>query len=99
LENFIMRSFQIAFAASLLLATAPAFAHHAGASGPCSAYVPACKTDASVTGAADKKAKWQAMSACVSAAAKADTANGQKCVDAQAKHEAHEKPAADAAAH
>lgn len=80
-----MRIIRILFAFALLVSATQAFAHH-DKNGPCSSYEATCKTDPSVTGATDKKAKWKAMHACVAAAAKADTANGQKCTDAMAKH-------------
>lgn len=78
-----MRSIQIILAVAFLLSSVQAFAHHDEA---CKTYAEACKSDPSVTGATAKKAKWKAMDACVTNAAKADTANGQKCLDAKAKH-------------
>lgn len=59
--------------------------HHKGHKGACKAYFETCKNDPSVTGAADKKAKHEAMKACVTAAATADTANGQACLDHMSK--------------
>lgn len=84
-----MRYFKVVLAVTFLFSAAQAFAEHGG-NGPCSAYEATCKSDPSVTGATGK-AKWKAMHECVSAAAKADTANGQKCLDAQAKHKGHGK--------
>ena len=84
-----MRTLQLVFAATLLLSALPALAEHGhgkGGTGPCSAYEATCKTDASVTGAADKKAKHAAMKACISAAAQADATNGAACTAAMAKH-------------
>ena len=85
-----MRTIKIAFTFTLLFSALPAFAEH-GRSGPCSSYEATCKTDPSVTGATDKKTKHQAMGACVTAAATADTANGQKCLTAKANHKKHDK--------
>ena len=81
-----MRSIQVLVAAAFLLSSVQAFAHHEGA---CKTYADTCKSDPSVT-AATGKAKWQAMDACVTTAAKADTANGQKCLDEKAKHHHHQ---------
>jgi len=84
-----MRITKIIFAVVFLFSAAQAFAHDdEGKSGPCSSYFATCKSDPSVTGAKGK-AKWKAMHECVTAAAKADTANGQACLDAQAKHHDH----------
>lgn len=77
-----MRTFQIILASAFLLTSVQAFAHHDEA---CKSYADTCKADPSVTGATGK-AKWKAMDACVTGAAKADTANGQKCLDEKAKH-------------
>jgi len=85
-----MRSIQIIVAAAFLLSSVQAFAHHEGA---CKTYADTCKSDPSVTAATGKKAKCQAMDACVTTAAKADTANGQKCLDEKAKHEKHHEGA------
>ena len=59
------------------------------------AYHKTCESDPAVKGAADKKAKHEAMNACVSNAATADTANGKACTDFMAKMEKHhhDKPA------
>ena len=84
-----MRSIQLVIALSFILSAANAFADHDGKgekNGPCKTYMETCKSDPSVTGAADKKAKWAAMHSCVTTAATADKANGQACMDAQAKH-------------
>ena len=85
-----MRSIKIAFTFALLFSALPAFAEHDG-KGPCSTYQATCKSDPSVTGATNKKSKWKAMGACVTAAATADTANGQKCPTAKANHKKHDK--------
>jgi hypothetical protein len=79
-----MRYIQVSFVAAMLLTSVQSFAHEGH--GPCASYEATCKSDPSVTGATDKKAKWGAMHSCVAAAAKADTANGQKCTDMMAKH-------------
>jgi hypothetical protein len=81
-RRIIMRSIQVIVAAAFLLSSVQAFAHE----GACKTYAETCKSDPSVTAATGKKAKWQAMDACVTTAAKADTANGQKCLDEKAKH-------------
>ncbi len=81
-----MRSIQIVFVSAFLLSGAQAFAAPHG-NGPCAAYVATCKSDASVTGATDKKAKWEAMSSCVAKAAAADGDKGKACQDAQARME------------
>ena len=80
-----MRSIQVIVAAAFLLSSVQAFAHQDGA---CKTYADTCKSDPSVTGATGK-AKGKAMNACVTTAAKADTANGQKCLDEKAKHHHH----------
>jgi hypothetical protein len=80
-----MRSIQVILAAAFLLSSVQAFAHE----GACKTYAETCKSDPSVTAATGKKAKWQAMDACVTTAAKADTTNGQKCLDEKAKHHHH----------
>ena len=84
-----MRSIQVVLAVAFLFSSAQSFARHEGKGGACNGYEKTCESDASVTGAADKKAKWEAKKACITAAATADTANGQKCLDAQAKHKKH----------
>jgi len=81
-----MRLTKVLIAISLL-SSATAFARHDRDKGPCSSYMTTCKEDPSVTGATDKDAKWKAMKACVTKAATADSDNGKKCLDAQAKHE------------
>jgi hypothetical protein len=81
-----MRSIQVVFAIVFMFSAAQAFAHHEDKNGPCKSYIDTCKEDPSVTSAIGKKAKHKAMHACVAAAAKTDAANGQKCVDAMAKH-------------
>lgn len=82
-----MRLVQLTLAVMTLISASVVFAHEGH--GPCASYEATCKSDPSVTGATDKKAKWKAMHSCVAAAAAADTANGQKCTAAMAKHEHH----------
>jgi len=82
-----MRFIQISLALVFLFSAAQSFAGHEHKNGPCSAYEATCESDASVTSATDKKAKWAAKHACIAAAAKADTANGQACADRMAKHD------------
>jgi hypothetical protein len=90
-----MRLIQVSFIFALLLSVPQVFAH-GDHNGPCSSYEATCKSDPSVTGAADKKAKWKAMHECVKAAAAADATNGPACTAAMAKHHEHhmEKQAA-----
>lgn len=78
-----MRFTQIILLGIFLFATTQAFAHEHRHRNPCKAYVANCEKDPSVTGATDDEAKNAATKACILKAAKADTENGQKCVDAQ----------------
>ena len=87
-----MRMIQALLTIAVLSTTTLAFAdkdgdggHKGHGNGACKAYFETCKNDPSVTGAADKKAKHQAMKACVAAAATADTANGPACTAELAK--------------
>src|SRR5271170_3513536 len=91
-----MRKIHGAVATAFLFTSVLAFAHHGDKNGPCSSYEATCKSDASVTGAADKGAKRKAMHECVKTAAAADTANGPACTTAMEKHHkgTHEKGAA-----
>ena len=73
--------------ATIALLSSTSFAGEGKKGGACKAYRETCKEDATVKGAADKKAKHEAMKACVSAAAAADTANGAACTAEMAKHD------------
>ena len=91
-----MRYIQVSFVAAMLLTSVQSFAHEGH--GPCASYEATCKSDASVTGATDKKAKWKAMHSCVAAAAAADTGpNGAKCTAMMEKHHQHMDKGAPAA--
>jgi hypothetical protein len=90
-----MRLIYVLATIACVFTAAQSYADHEAPHGPCSSYFPSCKSDSAVTAASKPKEKWHAMHECVWRAAKADSANGQKCLDAMAKHKAeHDKEAA-----
>ena len=87
-----MRMIQVLFTMLILSTAALSFAADkdgdagkGGHKGACKAFFAVCKDDATVKAATDKKAKHEAMKACVDAAAAADATNGPACAAAMAK--------------